>query len=84
VTPGPRQDSPNGFELALAGSPEAIQRSAPWLQRFVAAVMAVPGPSGQIPEILQESRRIGLRCQLSQEQVDAAMLKLDQPPLPCH
>jgi hypothetical protein len=84
LTPGSGQDPTNGFELALAGSPEAIQRAAPWLQRFVAAATAMQGPAASTPEILQESRRIGLRCQLSQEQVDVAMAKLDQPPMPCH
>jgi hypothetical protein len=84
VTPGPAADAPNGFELSLAGSAEAIEQASPWLQRFVAAVGAAPGPPVQPPEILQERRRISLRCPLSQGQVDAAMAKLGQPPLPCH
>jgi hypothetical protein len=84
VTPGPAADAPNGFELSLAGPGEAIEQASPWLQRFLAAVAAAPGPPAQPPEILQESRRISLRCPLSQEQVDVAMAKLGQPPLPCH
>jgi hypothetical protein len=84
VTPGPSPDGPNGFELSLAGSREAVQLSAPWLQRLLAAVCAMQGASTQWPELLQETSRIGLRCQLSQEQVDVAMARLDQPPLPCH
>ena len=84
VTPGPSPDGPNGFELSLAGSREAVQLSSPWLQRLLAAVCAMQGASTQWPELLQETSRIGLRCQLSQEQVDVAMARLDQPPLPCH
>jgi len=84
VIPGPAADSLNGFEMALAGSPEAIQRVAPWLQRFLAATTATPGTPAQAPELLQERTRIGLRCPLTQDQVDVAMAKLDQPPLPCH
>ncbi len=84
VTPGPEPDGLNGFELSLAGSGEAVQLAAPWLQRLLAAACAMQGPAAQWPEILQETSRIGLRCQLSQEQVDVAMAKLNQPPLPCH
>ena len=42
------------------------------------------GNQGQAPELLQERTRMGLRCPLSQEQLDLAMAKLDLPPLPCH
>jgi len=82
VSPGPAPDSPNGFELSLSGSGQAVQRAAAWLQRFLAAATAVPGAPAPSPEILQESRRISLRCQLSQEQLDVALAKLGQPPLP--
>ncbi|MDR3673118.1 MAG: hypothetical protein P4L36_19895 [Holophaga sp.] len=78
VNPGAGPDSPIGFELCLAGPGEAIEQALPWLQRFAATVT----PS-QPPEILQESRRVSLRCPLSQEQVDAAMAKLGQPAFPC-
>jgi len=84
VTPGPAADAPNGFELSLSGSAAAIEQASPWLQRFVAAVTAAPGPPAQPPEILQEDRRISLRCPLSQAQVDAAMAKLGLPALPLH
>ena len=84
VTPGPGPDSLNRFEMALAGSKEAIQRVAPWLQRFLAATTSMAGTQGQAPELLQERTRMGLRCPLTQEQLDLAMAKLDLPPLPCH
>lgn len=81
VNPGPGPDSPDGFELSLAGSEEGVQAAAPWLQRFLATTLAVPGAPGPLPEILQENRRISLRCQLSRDQLDAAMARLNQPPL---
>jgi hypothetical protein len=84
VTPGPAADAPNGFELALSGSGAAIEQASSWLQRFVAAVAAAPGAPAQPPEILQDSRRLSLRWQLSQEQLDVAMAKLDQPGIPLH
>jgi hypothetical protein len=84
LTPGPAQDSPNLFELSLAGSPEAIPRVAAWIQRILAAAAAVPGAPLDAPEILQEDRRIGLRCQLSQQQVDVVLAKLNQPRIACH
>ncbi len=84
VTPGLDWNAPNGFELSVTGTEAAIEQASPWLQRFVAAAQAAPGAPAQPPEILQEARRLSLRCLLSQEQVDVAMARLDQPPLPCH
>jgi len=82
VSPSPGADAADGFELSLAGSADAVQGAAPWLQRFLATTLAGPGAPGPLPEILQESRRISLRCQLSRDQLDAAMARLNQPPLP--
>jgi hypothetical protein len=83
VTPGaaqgPEASRLHRFELALTGSPEGILEVAPWLQRFVAAAAGLPGAASQSSEILQEQRRIGLRAQLTQEQVNIALAKLSQP-----
>jgi len=84
VRPGLKEDAPNSFELALAGSGAGVQHGAPWLQRFLATVSAIPGSSSQAPDILQEKARIGVRCLLTQEQIDVAMGRLGQSPLPCH
>jgi hypothetical protein len=81
LTPGRGPNAPNGFELSLAGTPEAVERAAAWLGRLVAVATSVPGLALDTPEILQESRRIGLRCQVSQEQVDVLLAKLNQPPI---
>jgi hypothetical protein len=35
--------------------------------------------AAQAPEILQEQRRIGLRCQLTGEQINQALARLAQP-----
>jgi len=79
VTPGTGPKALHRFELAITGQPEGIRAVAPWLQRFVAAATGMQGASGQAPEILQEPRRIGLRAQLTQEQVNLALARLDQP-----
>ena len=63
------------------GSPEGIQKVTPWLHRFVAMATALPGAPSQAPEFLQESRRVGLRCQLTESQLEAAMARLNQPGL---
>jgi hypothetical protein len=78
VTPGQGQEL-HRFELAISGSREGILQVAPWLQRFVAAATALPGAAGRPPEILQENGRIGLRAQLTPEQVNTALAKLNQP-----
>ncbi len=79
VTPGQGPDQPIRFELALAGTPEGIDRVTPWLQRLVAAANAVQSTPGTAPELMQEKRRVGLRCALSSEQLKLVMEKLGQP-----
>lgn len=70
------------FDLALTGSPEAILQVVPWVQRFMAAASALQGaPGAQPPELLQERNRIGLRCQLSADQINQALAKVAQPAL---
>jgi hypothetical protein len=79
ITPADGQDQPLKFELALAGSPEGINQVTPWLQRLVAAVNAVQAAPGAAPELMQEKRRVGLRCVLTAQQLKLVMEKLGQP-----
>lgn len=79
LTPGPGPRALNGFELSLGGSRGAIEEALPWLQRLAATVTAMPGAPVQAPEFLQEKRRLGLRCQLTQDQVDLVLARLNQP-----
>ncbi len=83
VTPGqPGKNGLHRFELAITGSPEGVVQVAPWVQRFVAAASTLQGGQpGQAPEILQERKRIGLRCQLTGEQINQALGRLSQPAL---
>ena len=84
VTPAADRTQPLRFELALAGSPEGINQVAPWLQRLVAAANAVQSAPGAAPELMQEKRRIGLRCSLTAEQLKLVMEKLGQPGFSFH
>lgn len=80
ITPSSEKDQPIRFELALAGTPEGINQVSPWLQRLVAAANAVQAtPGGSTPELVQEKRRVGLRCTLTPEQLKLVMEKLGQP-----
>jgi len=79
ITPGQDKDQPVRFELALAGNPEGINQVAPWLQRLVAAANAVQATPVSAPELMQEKRRVGLRCSLTTEQLKQVMEKLGQP-----
>jgi hypothetical protein len=79
ITPGEEKDQPVRFELALAGKPEGINQVTPWLQRLVAATNAVQSAPGATPELMQEKRRVGLRCTLTSEQLKLVMEKLGQP-----
>ena len=79
ITPAEEKDQPVRFELALAGTKEGINQVAPWLQRLVAAANAVQPAPGAAPELMQEKRRVGLRCTLTSEQLKLVMEKLGQP-----
>ena len=79
ITPATEKDQPVKFELALAGTPEGINQVTPWLQRLVAAANAVQSAPGSAPELMQEKRRVGLRCTLTPEQLRLVMEKLGQP-----
>jgi hypothetical protein len=82
IRPAEEQDQPIHFELALAGKPEGINQVTPWLQRLVAAANAVQGGPGSAPELMQEKRRVGLRCTLTADQLKLVMEKLGQPGFP--
>lgn len=79
VTPALDANQPVRFELALAGTPEGINQVTPWLQRLVAAANAVQATPGAAPELIQEKRRVGLRCALTADQLKLVMEKLGQP-----
>ncbi|GLH73189.1 hypothetical protein GETHLI_16910 [Geothrix limicola] len=79
ITPAADKDQPVHFELALAGQPEGISRVAPWLQRLIAAANAVQSSPGSAPELMQEKKRVGLRCTLTPDQLKLVMEKLGQP-----
>ena len=79
ITPSEDKDQPVKFELALAGTPEGINQVTPWLQRLVAAANAVQPAPGAAPELMQEKRRVGLRCALNADQLKLVMEKLGQP-----
>lgn len=82
ITPGEDKDQPVRFELALAGKPDGVNKVSPWLQRLVAAANAVQSAPGATPELMQEKRRVGLRCTLTSEQLKLVMEKLGQPGFP--
>jgi hypothetical protein len=79
ITPGEEKDQPVRFELALAGTPDGINQVTPWLQRLVAATNAIQAAPGAAPELMQEKRRVGLRCSLTAQQLKLVMEKLGQP-----
>jgi hypothetical protein len=79
ITPGQEKDPAIRFELALAGTPEGIGQVTPWVQRLVAAAEAVQAAPGAAPQLMQEKRRVGLRCNLTPKQLKLVMEKLGQP-----
>ncbi len=66
-------------ELAVSGKPEGVTRTVPWLQRLVAISNSLDPQGKQAAELVQEKDRAGIRCVLSQEQLNALMNRLGQP-----
>jgi hypothetical protein len=66
-------------ELAVAGKPEGVNRTVPWLQRLVAISNSLDPQGKPAAELVQEKDRAGIRCTLSQEQLNTLMNRLGQP-----
>jgi hypothetical protein len=66
-------------ELAVSGKPEGVTRTVPWLQRLVAISNSLDPKGKQVAELVQEKDRAGVRCSLSQEQLNSLMNRLGQP-----
>jgi len=82
VTPGSGVAPLHRFELVLVGSRTGIQEGALWLDDLVAAAQSLPGAPLQPPDLLQESRRLGLRWLVTQGQLNLVLGRLHQPALP--
>lgn len=68
-------------ELAVAGKPEGVSQTVPWLQRLVAISNTLDPQNKQTAELVQEKDRAGIRCALSQDQLNSLMNRLGQPPI---
>jgi hypothetical protein len=78
VTPG-EAGQPWQMEAVVGGTPDAVGKVAPWLQRFGAALDATR-PQGQAPaQLLQERTRAGLRASVDETQLEAALQRLGIP-----
>lgn len=78
LTPGAERTQLLRLEVSLAGTEDGIRQAAPWLQRAVAVLGGLQGSSATPPEIIQEKNRVGLRCQLSRDQLQAVLPRLGQ------
>lgn len=79
IDPATDGKSAHRVELAVAGKPEGVNKTVPWLQRLVAISNSLDPQGKQAAELVQEKDRAGIRCVLSQEQLNALMSRLGQP-----
>ncbi|MBI4912734.1 MAG: hypothetical protein HY823_08345 [Acidobacteria bacterium] len=79
IQPAADPKAPHRLELAVAGSPDGISQTVPWLQRLVAISNSLDPNARQVAELIQEKDRAGIRCSLNQEQLNSLMAKLGQP-----
>lgn len=77
----PAQDAKGAHrvELAVSGKPEGVAQTVPWLQRLVAISTSLDPQNRQTAELVQEKDRAGIRCLLSQDQLNNLMNRLGQP-----
>lgn len=80
ATPG-GEGKPWELGLVAGGSPEAVAKAVPWLQRFGAAMDATRAP-GQAPaQFLQERNRAALRTTMEASQVEGVLKRLVPMPI---
>lgn len=79
VQPAADAKGSHRLELSVAGRPEGVTRMVPWLQRLVAVSNSLQPQPAQPSELIQEKDRAGIRCSLTQEQLNTLMAKLGQP-----
>lgn len=79
VQPAADSKGAHRLELSVAGRPEGVSRMVPWLQRLVAVSNSLQPQPIQPSELIQEKDRAGIRCSLTQEQLNALMARLGQP-----
>ncbi len=79
ITPAPDPKSPHRLELAIGGSPEAINQASHWVQRLVAAAGQIGVQQQVAPVLMQEKTRVGIRCTATSDQLNAILSNLGQP-----
>lgn len=82
IDPAADEKGAHRLELAVSGKPEGVNGTVPWLQRLVAISNSLDPQGKQAAELVQEKDRAGIRCALSQEQLNTLMNRLGQPSFP--
>jgi len=66
------------LDLAITGTDEAVNKIKPWMQRiFALASSLADGDGAGQPETVQESNRMGIRCQFKRSQLTQVLNSLN-------
>jgi hypothetical protein len=65
------------LDLVVTGAENAIAQLKPWMQRLIAMASTLGGEGGRPPDTIQESNRMGIRCQFNKDQLADALKLID-------
>ncbi|MDR2697136.1 MAG: hypothetical protein LBB40_01515 [Holophagales bacterium] len=78
ASPSQRDKQIINLDLAITGTDEAVNKIKPWMQRiFAMASSLADGDGTGQPETVQESNRMGVRCQFKQSQLSQVLDSLN-------
>jgi hypothetical protein len=65
------------LDLVVTGTEEAVAKLKPWMQRLVATASSLTEGAARQPQTIQEGNRMGIRCQLGEDQLDNVLNLFD-------
>jgi hypothetical protein len=77
LTPPYKNEQIIELDLVVTGTEEAVGKLKPWMQRLVATASTLADGSGRQPATIQEQNRMGIRCQLKEDQLDDVLNLFD-------
>jgi hypothetical protein len=77
IAPPKNDDQIIELDLVVTGTEDAVAQLKPWMQRFIATISSLAGGGARQPETIQEYNRMGIRCQLKEDQLENVLNLFD-------
>jgi hypothetical protein len=77
LTPPYKNEQIIELDLVVTGTEESVAKLKPWMQRLVATASSLAEGTGRQLDTIQEQNRMGIRCQLKEDQLDNVLNLFD-------